>query len=33
MEAHEQNFELVDDTLIIQGHLHVFWGLVLAVLQ
>ncbi len=25
-EAHKRNFELVDETLIFQGHLNVFWG-------
>jgi hypothetical protein len=26
MEAHKQRFELVDETLIFQGHLNVFFG-------
>jgi hypothetical protein len=25
-EAHKRNFELVDETLIFQGHLNSFWG-------
>jgi hypothetical protein len=28
MEANKGNFELVDETLIFQGHLNVFWGFV-----
>ncbi len=27
-EAPKRNFELIDETLIFQGHLNVFWGLV-----
>jgi hypothetical protein len=28
----EQNFELVDETLIFQGHLNIFLGLLMALL-
>jgi hypothetical protein len=31
-EAHKQNFELVDETLIFQGHLNVIWGSFVALL-
>jgi hypothetical protein len=32
MEAHKQNFAVVDETLIFQGHLNIFWSSFMALL-